>query len=139
VVCSVCGGTGFVQPEAAVRREKLSTGMLLLLVSPLLACVALLIVWVVMDYNRRLTVEGNLRTFERQSMVPAHKMPFSEVQEKVKKGDSEEDVSTVLGEPYLIKNVPGDTTTFLWYYHILNGERIHVLMVNKKVQSLGED
>ena len=124
VICSVCEGTGVVQPGAKDRAGKGSPTRQLLLYSPfVLGSILLSIVSIVAFFQKQEKEKTERDTFIKETLRVTSSMMVRELKEQVPVGMSRELVLEVFGTPTFTKDLASGLGTLeIWYYNCKDGQ-----------------
>jgi hypothetical protein len=124
VICSVCEGTGVVQPGAKDRARTRSASQQLLLYSPfVLGSIVLSIVSIFAFFQKQEKEKTERDTFIKETLRVTSKMTGREIREQVQLDMSRELVLEVLGAPTFSKELTsGMGTLEVWYYNCADGQ-----------------
>jgi hypothetical protein len=131
VICSVCGGTGLVEPARERPRPRPIVDRALLVVLPaLLAAVVVLAAGGWSYYRQRLEYEAVVDQLLEERGGAAVTLSLSEARALVQGGMTGEAVRAALGEPYAVRQGEGEQE--FWIYRCKDGKMI-VTLINGAV------
>jgi hypothetical protein len=124
VICSVCEGTGVVQPGAKNRARTRSPTQQLLFYSPfVLGTIVLSIASIIAFFQKQEKEKTERDTYIKETFRVTTTMTWLEIKEQVQIGMSREVVLEVLGAPNFVKDLAsGMGTLEVWQYNCKDGQ-----------------